>query len=150
MPNSPGALSGKTESGIPLYAAILRPSLRQKIWQDALQTARLEGAGTSRVLYWFEYLCRLYGENKTTITPEGSVEDPMQRFVNEWCETGPTLQVRAGPIYEAFSLWHSQTYGSKSSIPSLKRLSEWLRVRFKREEGRHTWFHGITLKGERK
>ena len=40
-----------------MYA--LRPTMRQRLWQDALQTARLDNGGSAAAVRWFARLCRM-------------------------------------------------------------------------------------------
>ena len=72
-------------------------------------------------------------------------EDPVQQFVNEKCLTGTGYKAQAKPLHDSFSKWFAETYGEKTSVPSLKRFSDRLRRNFHREEGRNVWFHGIAL-----
>ena len=75
-------------------------------------------------------------------------EDPVQQFVNERCLVGPGYRAQAKPLHDDFSNWFTETYGSKASVPSLKRFSDRLRRNFNREEGRNVWFHGLALIGD--
>ena len=50
-----------------MYA--LRPAMRQRLWQDALQTARLDNGGSAAAVRWFARLCRM-----VTARPVGEVE----------------------------------------------------------------------------
>lgn len=72
-------------------------------------------------------------------------EDPIQQFVNEMCLIGPSYRAQAKPLHDAFCKWFAETYGAKAMPPSLKRFSERLRPKFKREEGRNVWFCGLAL-----
>ncbi len=49
----------------------VRPAMRQRLWRDALDTARLEGAGLDVALQWFLSLCRMVAAAPPAPTPAG-------------------------------------------------------------------------------
>ena len=75
-------------------------------------------------------------------------EDPVQQFINAQCYTGTGYKAQAKPLYEAFAEWFIETYGAKTTVPSLKRFSDRLRRTYRREDGRNVWFHGIALRAD--
>ena len=46
-------------ASFPPEALRLRPVMRQRLWRDALNTARMDDGGTPAALRWFSYLCNL-------------------------------------------------------------------------------------------
>ncbi|WP_394027498.1 BRO-N domain-containing protein [Desulfovibrio falkowii] len=84
----------------------LRPGLRQRLWQDALQTARLDNAGSDVAAQWFVQLCRMM---VTGHAPRGGVDETTRRilqFVKEKCsQTDCKTRIGASALYDAFTVW---------------------------------------------
>lgn len=107
----------------------------------------------SGILAWLVQGCldwQRHGMNPPSVVTEYGHEyrvneDPMQQFINAKCHVGEGFKVQVKPLYEAFSEWFGEEFGNKVSVPSLRRFSDNLRRKFKREEGRNVWFHGIAL-----
>lgn len=87
---------------LPPSALGLKPSMRQRLWRDALDTVRLEGGDIAMALTWFDKLCRL-------MTCQGplppGVEPTVGRFFTECCEKCPGERVSAAKFYDALRAW---------------------------------------------
>ena len=59
MPGKATSRRAALPDDLPPEALSLRPAMRQRLWRDALDTARLEGNGLDVALEWFGKLCRL-------------------------------------------------------------------------------------------
>ncbi len=58
----PGGLASRRAAlpdDLPPEALSLRPAMRQRLWRDALDSARLENGGLDLAVQWFGKLCRL-------------------------------------------------------------------------------------------
>lgn len=87
-----------------LYAV---PSgLRLRIWQEALQTARLDNAGSREAAKWFVELCRMVAIGHA---PRGGVDETTRRilqFAEEKCRSADhDTRVNASTLYDAFTVW---------------------------------------------
>lgn len=100
---------------IPEEALALRPAVRQRLWQDALQTARLDNAGSDAAALWFAHLCRMMAHRPA------SVYDEVGRFFHECCVRSPGRREKASDLYEAFRVWRR---GSKTPMPSMKAFGQ--------------------------
>ena len=101
-----------------MYA--LRPTMRQRLWQDALQTARLDNGGSAAAVRWFARLCRM-----VTARPVGG-------------------RVNASRLYEAFALWWCARFAD--SVPAIHVFGRVMPARFaKVKRGGKTWYLGLSL-----
>ena len=84
----------------------LRPGLRQRLWQDALQTARLDNAGSDVAAQWFVELCRMVAAGHA---PRGGVDETTRRilqFAEEKCRSAAhDTRINASTLYDAFTVW---------------------------------------------
>ena len=84
----------------------LRPGLRQRLWQDALQTARLDNAGSDVAAQWFVQLCRMMAAGHA---PRGGVDETTRRilqFAQEKCTPADRdTRIGASALYDAFTVW---------------------------------------------
>jgi hypothetical protein len=59
------AMPGSREAAVPAWlplppeALALRPNMRERLWNDAMQAARLDNTGTEAAVAWFAELCRM-------------------------------------------------------------------------------------------
>lgn len=125
---------------MPPEAVQLRPHMRQKLWQDALQTARLDGKGADAALAWFEALCRMM-----TAQPSGlaSARDKVHAFFAECCRREPGSRIAARELYAAFGRWHQ---GRKEPLPSRKTFGEYMQECCRRVRSNGSFYEGIALK----
>lgn len=102
---------------LPQEALTLRKALRQRLWQDALQTARLDGGNSDDAVRWFHYLCRM-----TAAEPAGpeSVQTEVNRFYHECCTKTDGADTRFAVLYAAFRKWRR----GKGNMPSQKTFGE--------------------------
>lgn len=115
LPASPQAVLPAELPPPPEEAMHLHPSMRQKLWQDALQTARLDNAGSEVAMQWFAYLCRMVCMRPATTF------DEVRAFFTECCMPAPGHREKSGVLYEAFRSWrrHAQT-----PMPSIKAFGQ--------------------------
>lgn len=109
---------------LPDEARRIPPRMRQKIWQDAIQTARLDGGGSEEARQWFTWLCRLNGYGRAN-NGNSLIVDFMDECLVE--EKGARSQ--ASQIYEAFKKWW-KIYGEDGWLPSPQTLAQFLELRF--------------------
>ena len=126
-----------------MYA--LRPAMRQRLWQDALQTARLDNGGSAAAVRWFARLCRM-----VTARPVGEVEPGREcaarilRFADEECRRDAGGRVNASRLYEAFALWWCARFAD--SVPAIHVFGRVMPARFaKVKRGGKTWYLGLSL-----
>lgn len=99
----------------PEEAMHLHPSMRQKLWQDALQTARLDNAGSEVAMQWFAYLCRMVAQRPATVF------DEVRAFFVECCMPAPGHREKSGVLYEAFRVWRKR---AKTPMPSINSFGK--------------------------
>lgn len=122
----------------------LRPALRQRLWQDALQTARLDNAGSDVAVQWFATLCRMMAAGHA---PRGGVDETTRRilqFADERCQADHNSRVSAAALYDAFTLWWCSRFGEP--VPSQQmfgRVMSWRYVQSKR--GGKSCYFGVRL-----
>ena len=126
-----------------MYA--LRPTMRQRLWQDALQTARLDNGGSAAAVRWFARLCRM-----VTARPVGEAEPGREcaarilRFADEECRRDAGGRVNASRLYEAFALWWCARFAD--SVPAIHVFGRVMPARFaKVKRGGKTWYLGLSL-----
>ena len=126
-----------------MYA--LRPTMRQRLWQDALQTARLDNGGSAAAVRWFARLCRM-----VTARPVGEAEPGREcaarilRFADEECRRDADGRVNASRLYEAFALWWCARFAD--SVPAIHVFGRVMPARFaKVKRGGKTWYLGLSL-----
>jgi putative DNA primase/helicase len=74
-------------------------------------------------------------------------EDYVLQFIQARCLTEGKVQ--AGPLYEAFSEWFKEEYGTTAKVPGKRTFSDNLRGKYTRDtSGRHTYYLGISLKSD--
>lgn len=103
---------------LPPEALSLRPAMRQRLWRDALDTARLENGGLDLAVQWFGKLCRLMAAQP----PEPDSRTQMVRdFFTACCVTAPGASVKASVLYEAMRRWRR---GKTGDMPSMRLFGE--------------------------
>lgn len=137
----------RAADGIPdipeMYA--LRPVQRQRLWQDALQTARLDNGGSAAAVRWFALLCRM-----VTARPVGEDEPGREcaarilRFADEECRRDAGGRINASRLYEAFALWWCARFAD--GVPPIHVFGRVMPARFaKVKRGGRTWYLGLSL-----
>lgn len=122
----------------------LRPAMRQRLWQDALQTARLDNAGSDVAAQWFATLCRMIAAGHA---PRGGVDETTRRilqFADERCRAEHNGRVSAAALYEAFTLWWCSHFDDP--VPSqhiFSRVMSWRYIQSKR--GGKSCYFGLRL-----
>ena len=123
---------------LPEEAKHLRPGLREKLWQDALQTARLDNAGAEAAMHWFGALCRM-----VTDKPPSHFEE-VRDFVEECCVIGHDGdREKASDLYKAFCRWRGQ---GKGYPPSMKNFGLALGRFARRIKNNTILYQGVSLK----
>ena len=125
---------------LPSEALALRPSMRQKLWQDALQTARLDGGDSAAAREWFTFLCGMVAALPPAPTP---ARDKVRAFFHECCEYAPGNRVSATVLYGAFKQWHREQRGD---LPSMKVFGICINEFARRLRSCGTFYEGICLK----
>ena len=123
---------------------LLRPGLRQRLWQDALQTARLDNAGSDAAAQWFAALCRMMVAGHA---PRGGVDEATRRilqFADERCRAEHTGRVSAAALYEAFTLWWCSRFGDP--VPSQQMFGRVMCGRYvQQKRGGKSCYFGVRL-----
>ena len=123
---------------------LLRPALRQRLWQDALQTARLDNAGSDAAAQWFAALCRMMVAGHA---PRGGVDEATRRilqFADERCRAEHTGRVSAAALYEAFTLWWCSRFGDP--VPSQQMFGRVMCGRYvQQKRGGKSCYFGVRL-----
>lgn len=118
MPGKAAPRRAALPDDLPPEALSLRPAMRQRLWRDALDTARLEGNGLDVALEWFGKLCRLMAAQP----PASDSRAQMVRdFVAARCVTVPGASVKASVLYEAMRRWRR---GKTGEMPSMRIFGE--------------------------
>jgi len=130
----------------------LRRSMRQRLWSDALQTARLDNGNAEDAVHWFAELCRMI----TAQPPMLTESDEISRFLDECCVLEPPpppgcrWQSRApvGKFVAILNRWLAETRGN-TYLYSAHRVTKALA-----EKGIHTmksntmYYLGIRIRRE--
>lgn len=101
MPGKAVSRRAALPDDLPTEALSLRPAMRQRLWRDALDTARLEGNGLDVALEWFGKLCRLLAAQPQVSDSRAQM---VRDFVAACCVTVPGASVKASVLYEAMRL----------------------------------------------
>lgn len=122
----------------------LKPGLRQRVWQDALQTARLDDAGSEAAVAWFKQLCRMMTAG---YVPSGGAEEETRRivqFAEEKCRTDEHGRVNATKLYDAFTSWWCGKFDEP--VPSQHIFGRVMPTRFaRRKRGGKSVYFGLCL-----
>ena len=126
----------------------IRPSLRQKLWQDALQTARLDNAGADMAVQWFVQLCRMMVVRPAPIADNtGELDELASRilqFADEECEADVSGRIGASKLYEAFALWWCVRFDDV--LPSQHLFGRVMPMRYQKlKRGGKSWYLNIRL-----
>lgn len=106
---------------MPESALALKPAMRQRLWRDALDTARLGCGGVELAMFWFDRLCRLMAA-QAMVPP--AVSPLVAEFFNECCIKSPGSRIGAAKLYEAMRQWLK---GRSEEMPSMKSFGESMR-----------------------
>lgn len=122
----------------------LRPALRQRLWQDALQTARLDNAGSDAAAQWFAALCRMMVAGHA---PRGGVDETTRRilqFADERCRAEHNGRVSAAALYDAFTPWWCSRFDEP--VPSQQMFGRIMCGRYvQRKRGGKSCYFGLRL-----
>lgn len=121
---------------MPGEALCLKPTMRQRLWRDALDTARLDGGGIDQAVLWFGRLCRTVAATPPA-PPSG--QEKVRAFYYQCCQQTPGVKTRSATLYEAFRRWHSTQEGH---LPSKKVFGSCMQ-----EFGRYCRSNGSMLEG---
>lgn len=126
-----------------MYA--LRPTMRQRLWQDALQTARLDNGGSAAAVRWFARLCRMVTARPVDVREPGrECAARILRFADEECRRDAGGRVNASRLYEAFALWWCAHFAD--TVPAIHVFGRVMPARFaKVKRGGKTWYLGLSL-----
>lgn len=106
MPTAAGA---PIPDSLPEEALSLRPALRLQLWQNALQTARLDGANSAAAMEWFVRLCDMMKGRRGRGGGASSAarqKADIAAYIEERLEPTPD-ECRTGmsQIWDDFCLW---------------------------------------------
>lgn len=122
----------------------LRPGLRQRLWQDALQTARLDNAGSDVAAQWFAALCRMMVMGHA---PRGGVDETTRsilQFADERCRAEHNGRVSAAALYDAFTPWWCSRFDEP--VPSQQMFGRIMCGRYvQRKRGGKSCYFGLRL-----
>ena len=125
-----------------MYA--LRPSMRQRLWQDALQTARLDNAGAEVAGEWFRELCRMMTAGYAPLSgAEGETRRILQ-FADERCQATEYGRINATLLYDTFAAWWCGKFDDP--VPTQHIFGRVMSTRFaKRKRGGKSVYFGVSL-----
>lgn len=125
---------------MPPEALILRPAMRQRLWRDALDSARLENGGLELAVEWFSKLCRLMAAQPPT--PDSRTQ-MVRDFFTACCVTVPGASVKAAVLYEAMRRWRR---GKTGDMPSMRIFGEIMGTLAPRVHSDGSVYRNIALK----
>lgn len=126
---------------LPESALNLRPSMRMRLWQDALQSARLEGAGIAYAVDCFVKLCTVMA--KQPKPKESPFRDEVKQFIATRCRFTPGTNTRASDLYEAFRGWRRKH--GKGHMPSQKIFGEAMGLHYEKYQSNGQWYRDVSL-----
>jgi prophage antirepressor-like protein len=115
--------------GIPLIPETLKlkPSMRQRLWNDAMQAARLDGQGTTEAAAWFAELCRMMTARPAlTADSRYDLDRLFDAFAADHLVDAPGRAILFRDLYRRFVSWHRAAMPAADVIPSAKSFSRWL------------------------
>ena len=128
-------------ASFPPEALRLRPVMRQRLWRDALNTARLDDGGTPAALRWFSYLCNLVAATPPAPAP---ARDRIRAFFWQCCEYAVGCRVAGGALYEAFRRWCEES--GQGDVPSMKVFGSLMQEFAQRCRSNGSFYDGVRLK----
>lgn len=128
-------------ASFPPEALRLRPVIRQRLWRDALNTARLDDGGTPAALRWFSYLCNLVAATPPAPAP---ARDRVRAFFWQCCEYADGCRVSGGALYEAFRRWCEEN--GQGDVPSMKVFGSLMQEFAQRCRSNGSFYDGVRLK----
>lgn len=124
---------------LPQEALALRPAVRGRLWDAALQTARLDNAGSDAAVEWFCELCRMMAAQRP-----GTSEEVAEYFAQR-CINAPGRTVRAHVLYRDYCRWRGQ-----GRTMSQRAFGEGMAAHARRKKSNGVHYCDITLRGEGK
>lgn len=128
-----------------MYA--LRPSMRQRLWQDALQTARLDNAGAEVAGEWFRELCRMMTAGYAPLSGAEEETRRILQFAEERCQATEYGRINATLLYDAFAAWWCGKFDDP--VPTQHIFGRVMSTRFaKRKRGGKSVYFGVSLNNQ--
>lgn len=140
MPGGVASRRAALPGEMPPEALILRPAMRQRLWRDALDSARLENGGLDLAVQWFGKLCRLMAAQPPA--PDSRAQ-MVRDFVAACCVTVPGSSVKASVLYEAMRRWRR---GKPGEMPSMRIFGEIMSTLACRLKSNGSVYRDIALK----
>lgn len=133
---------------VPEEVLALRPYMRQTLWHQALQTARLESADASYAWDVFMALCRMVGAKNTSAfsaIPDKAqqIVDVVSQFARENLESAPGRRISAGQLYKAFRSWLD---GRGIKMPSQRLFGEIIGTLYGKTRSNGTWYEDVAFR----
>ncbi len=126
---------------LPEEALSLRPSLREKLWNDALQTARLDNGGSDDALRWFAALCRMVSAHRTGT----SSWEAARQFMDACLVPAPGRRLDASTIHQALRRWWREQE-REGPPPSQKVLGEALGTVYRGRNSNGRYYLDVAFK----
>lgn len=134
-------VSKELPEDLPEEALLIPPGIRQRIWQDAIQTASLDGGGAKEAREWFAWLCRLNGYGRPL---DGNVR--IWNFMDDCLEPAKGHTTPFAKIVMVFEKWW-RDYG-EGPMPGTKHLSEYLALRYQRAKSSVSVFRNCRIRDD--
>jgi prophage antirepressor-like protein len=112
---------------LPPEALCLRPHMRERLWNDAMQAARLDNAGTEAAGAWFAELCRMM----VAKPPRSDARQLLHEFMDECLEKARGRNAPFHRIYETLESWWRER-GLATPPPGKKITGDVLLERFQK------------------
>ena len=128
---------------LPQSALALKPSLRQRLWRDALDTVRLEGGDTAMAVVWFDKLCRMMACAQAV--PAGC-SPLVSAFFDECCVSAPGARIRSSRLYEAMRRWLRLKNGHAKDMIGMKAFGESMRCLARLVRSNGSYYQDIALR----
>lgn len=133
---------------VPDEVLALRPYMRQTLWHQALQTARLESADAAYAWDVFMSLCRMVGAKNTSAisampNKAQQIVGVVTQFARETLESAPGKRVSAGQLYKAFRIWLD---GRGIKTPSQRLFGEIMGTFYARVRSNGTWYEDVAFR----
>lgn len=137
----PGCSSG-TALALPGEALRLRPAVRAQVLTCAVAAAKMGNEGPEAVEAHFLRFCALVG--CTSAQQTDSVEDLLERWAAECLEDDPNRRTQAKHLHQSLLSWCRKR--GERDVPSWRRVSEWIGVRYLKQDSRVVHYLGVWLK----
>jgi hypothetical protein len=135
------ALPGSGRDSLPKAALRLRPALRERVLDKAVQAARLVGVSRREEIdEMYFHFCDLVGVSEKA----KPFNEEVREFYETRCMNTPGKSTRAAVLYDAFLRWRGQD-GPK---PSLNAFSRGMALFAHQAKSNWSMFRDVALRGD--